>query len=394
MLASAIIENIRDEWMTIGTLRNDQEMLSSQPESDDLRALLETTFLTSIKQEERRPLRFRLIFSGQAASPPKWVRQWPWVESIPFRDPLLLTTETIRKLACAFDQDAAGLVVVRDGSAYLIVGACFYRRGLSLANDTALGRPTALSLSTRTSGTVIIGFGDAVVGRFIDGKFVVAKANWTGSRLLVEHIIRHIRTHSEFSSHGMEYWYLYRAFLEQLYSNVAKLDHGGTIVWVPSQSLQECLQSVRHGHRVSLAYPGSYLAGLVLGRRRNPEDGKITSEYRNRLNDYCNMLSQLSTVDGALIIDDRLAPHHFAGHLEANWNGKVFEGPLREEQATVAFEYLALGTRHQSAIRFAGSNPGTVVFVVSEDGGVRVVSRLADPVLVWPNCLDTVFLDR
>jgi hypothetical protein len=106
------------------------------------------------------------------------------------------------------------------------------------------------------------------------------------------------------------------------------------------------------------------------------------------------MLARLSCMDGALVIDDRLAPHCFAVHLASQkWTGAVVEGPVGKLPPGQAIDLAGFGTRHNSAINFAGAHPGTIVFVVSEDGPVRTICRLEGSVLIWPDCLNTVFMD-
>ena len=43
------------------------------------------------------------------------------------------------------------------------------------------------------------------------------------------------------------------------------------------------------------------------------------------------------------------------------------------------------GTRHRSMFRYCAANPGSVGFVLSEDGPVRAVLRHSNKVLVWDN---------
>jgi DNA integrity scanning protein DisA with diadenylate cyclase activity len=43
----------------------------------------------------------------------------------------------------------------------------------------------------------------------------------------------------------------------------------------------------------------------------------------------------------------------------------------------------AVGTRHRSAYRLCAAVPGAVALVVSQDGGVRFVTRRGDAVTYW-----------
>ena len=41
------------------------------------------------------------------------------------------------------------------------------------------------------------------------------------------------------------------------------------------------------------------------------------------------------------------------------------------------------GTRHRSAMRFCWANRGAVAFVISQDGGVRAITKLNNKVVIW-----------
>jgi DNA integrity scanning protein DisA with diadenylate cyclase activity len=98
--------------------------------------------------------------------------------------------------------------------------------------------------------------------------------------------------------------------------------------------------------------------------------------------------SLLGQLDGAVLLDRDATP------VEA---GVFLTFSERAERAVTAFDG---GTRHASARRFSVDEPGTVVFVVSEDGPLTVYAR-GDPIarldtLHWetPTHLDQDQLDR
>ena len=50
----------------------------------------------------------------------------------------------------------------------------------------------------------------------------------------------------------------------------------------------------------------------------------------------------------------------------------------------------AFGTRHRSMMRYCNSNPGSVGFVISEDGDIRAMTKVGQDLVVW----DGVLLQR
>lgn len=49
------------------------------------------------------------------------------------------------------------------------------------------------------------------------------------------------------------------------------------------------------------------------------------------------------------------------------------------------FDFTQLGTRHRSMMRYCYSNPGSLGFVISQDGDVRAITRLGSKLVLWEN---------
>jgi hypothetical protein len=42
-----------------------------------------------------------------------------------------------------------------------------------------------------------------------------------------------------------------------------------------------------------------------------------------------------------------------------------------------------LGTRHRSMMRYCNAYPGSVGFVISQDGDIRAISKVKDILILW-----------
>src|SRR5262249_50373307 len=115
-------------------------------------------------------------------------------------------------------------------------------------------------------------------------------------------------------------------------------------------------------------------------RRRTEE--RLT-QSKAELRAEVRAIARLSRPDGALLLDDYLRAIRFATKLRApRWTGEVTLG-RGVPPGYPAFNRTMHGTRHNSAIDFAGSIPSCVAFAVSSDGPVRAFARLNDAVAVW-----------
>jgi hypothetical protein len=396
MLELQIIEEIRNAWVNIGRATNKPEMVDAVPDPLDLKILLETIFLASVECEEGVQARVRVVLYPDTTLQTLFYHA-PWIDAFPFGEELEFSTETLTKLAPAFDQDSTAIAVARNPQGqHVIVGALFYGKKITKLDQVQsfLGRPPALIMSVVSPGSIAIAYSDRVVGRFEKGQFVYANPGPMASDLFIGHIIAVISQQEEFKKHPDNYWNLYRDCLERLYSTAAIKGHGSTIIWLPSALLENASRFIQAGTKISSKFPGKMFAVNVLDRIAMGDDSHALADERRILAEFLDVLAQLSCVDGALIIDDELKPHRFRCHLAAEkWDGRVLEGTFRNAIPTSAIDSTRFGTRHNSAINFVGACPGAVAFVISEDGPVRVILKVGDDVIIWPNCQNTVFLD-
>jgi len=397
MLELGIIEEIRTAWRSVGFYRNQRTMAQAVPAASHLKALLEIVFLASLQQEERRAIQVRVVFFPDATTT-SLKHEAKHLESLPFAQPIPLSVESLRKLAPAFDQNIATLVAARSAgtNAYDLVGAILYGRIASLLDIdlSSLPRPPALTLSTRVPGSVVISYGDSVVGRFDKGQFVIAKPGPMASYPFINQILHVLGDHELYKRYENGYWLLYRDCIERIYASAAARGHGGTVIWVPDKLRDEANTYFQTGREIADSPSGEDLIGIILAEENSGEGGELIVRYKRRLSEYLDVVAQLSCVDGALIIDEHLRPLRFATHLAApKWAGEVFEGTHQNVPPTQKIELARFGTRHNSAIGFVGACPGTIGLVISEDGPVRAILRVGEAIWLWPDCMNTVFLD-
>ncbi|MBI3800838.1 MAG: hypothetical protein HY268_28155 [Deltaproteobacteria bacterium] len=397
MLEPSLIEEIRAAWRSVGFYRNHPEMTRAVPAATDLKALLEMVFFASLQQEERRAIQVRVVFLPDATTT-SLKQAANHLESLPFAQPIPLAVESLRKLAPAFDQNIATLVAARgaERKGYELVGAVLYGRIASLFDTdlSSLPRPPALTLSTRVPGSVVISYGDSVVGRFDKGHFSIAKPGPMASSPFTHQLLQVLANHELYQRYENGYWFLYRKCLERIYTSAAAHGHGGTVIWVPDKQLDMARGYLQAGREIVDSPAGEELIGKVLEEENSGQGGELLARYKRRLGEYLDMLAQLSCVDGALIVDEHLRPLWFAAHLAApKWAKEVFEGTHQSIPPTEKIELTRFGTRHNSAIGFVGHCPSTIGFIISEDGPVRAVLHVDEAVWLWPDALNTVFLD-
>lgn len=405
MLGESFIEEIRATWSSVGFSRNQRKMAQAVPEFADLKCLLEKVYVASMKQEERRPVQIRIAFfpTAKADSLQKDVNSpdaeiW---DTLAFAEPIELSVEKLRKIAPAFDQTTTTLVVARSNTpcGYDIVGALFYGRTSSLLDEDPghLPRPPVLILSTRAPGSVAISYGSSIVGYFNSDHFAAADPGPFASTRFIDQFLHVLKDQELHQRYKNDYWFLYRDCVERIYRSAASRGHGSTIIWTPERILNAARENLRSGTKIVGSSSGEQLISCIFEWETYEEGAAkraVLSRYKRRLSEYLDMLAQLSCVDKALVIDEYLQPVVFAAELTSTeWTGKVLKGTPKNIPPTQPIDIARFGTRHKSAINFIAACPGTVGFIISEDGPVRAITRVDDAVWFWEDCLNEVSLD-
>ena len=98
----------------------------------------------------------------------------------------------------------------------------------------------------------------------------------------------------------------------------------------------------------------------------------------------------LSRVDGLVVMDHELGVEGFGVIIRCQTippRDSVFRSYQADvhEDVLEPLDYDHLGTRHQSMMRYCYEHPGTVGFVVSEDGDARAMSLVDGRLIVWEN---------
>jgi hypothetical protein len=208
------------------------------------------------------------------------------------------------------------------------------------------------------------------------------------------YIMNLIETDEGFNMQNKYYWDLYRDVLDRLLAEVSVRGHGGTIIIIPEQKVEQ----YKNGFTPGYSFKESLGLDTILNRiseyslyYKTPIDREnqvkiltLNKKYIERI----NIVAQLACVDGALILSSRLRIICFGSKLTARqWADEVRVGPDTFGGGGDEFNNLRLGTRHNSAINFVGACNGAVAFVISQDGPIRgFVRKDSKTILCWPDC--------
>jgi hypothetical protein len=94
----------------------------------------------------------------------------------------------------------------------------------------------------------------------------------------------------------------------------------------------------------------------------------------------------LSRVDGLVLMGPDLSVHGFGTVISVEDPPTTIRAAEDNQGATLRpapLSYDQFGTRHRSMMRYCNSYPGSVGFVVSQDGDVRIMTKIGDELIVW-----------
>lgn len=109
---------------------------------------------------------------------------------------------------------------------------------------------------------------------------------------------------------------------------------------------------------------------------------------RSELDGTLWFISLLSRVDGLVLMGPTLDVKGFGVEITVREEPKLIyaasnrsatKGGLRK------VDYNHYGTRHRSMMRYCATVPGSIGFVVSQDGDVRIMTNVGRRLVVWEN---------
>jgi len=402
MFEKQIIDKILNAWSRDQAHPYRDRKQKPLPDPQDVRVIIETAFLASLKREEGKPITFCITLLSkdcvmeECSSGRKQVIM-TFEQSLPF------SQESITKISPAFDSTTTSLIVAPGNdrsSDYEIWGAMFYGPSLKPLEEIPVGiegltlfRPDVMMVTAIAPGSLLISRGSLLIGRFLYGDFVKSTPTPFYSKAMGNYTIETIKDNEGFKRFQNHYWQVHTDTLNYLLSEVSVRGHGGIIVILPNSKVEEYKKLVLAKYSFEEKLNSEALLIRVLDSSKS-EDISFIMAMNRRFSERLDLLAQLACIDGALIISSNLNLISFGSTLIARkWDRNILIGPDGFGGGGENWDASKWGTKHNSAINFVGACPGSIAFVISQDGPVRgFVKKDEETVLCWPDCLVSMFV--
>ncbi|MEO5367676.1 MAG: hypothetical protein H7831_15230 [Magnetococcus sp. WYHC-3] len=409
MFEQLIIDQIQSYWS-----RGSDDPVPP-PTVGVLRTVMETVFFSGLKREEDRAVQVSLMLMDPETRSGSGFTAHGML--IRLDKPLPLSVDNLVKLALAFDSNTTTLCVNEDpdaGGRLTIWGASFIsHRGISRFDSLmrVVEPPDVLAVSTRKTGHLSIFRGNDVLAHFSAGRLSRPTPTPFTSSLMGWSLLKNVKNQPEFQRHSTAYWRAYRDLIDRILVEINKRGHGGAIIWVPETRLAEAQPWIIGKNPLGESPEGAplldRLCQLEMDRQARCPEQELAGavqwarglerellDVKRRLVELAEFLAQLTAVDGAVIITDRLKALSFGSVLVAPvWRADVHMGTDKEEDSAQTVDLRRYGTRHGSAVNFVGKVNEAVAFVISQDGPITGITSKSggERLYWWPDCLSRLW---
>lgn len=198
-------------------------------------------------------------------------------------------------------------------------------------------------------------------------------------------------------------------FIEYVLLCTAELHHGGALLFVPEDTADNdprLLENVSLKYRLPSTRPrDALLAAMAVRLERNDfherlhERSRVSREqlenlealdwnqraYEDSARDAARFIASLTSVDGAVVLTDKLRIIGFGGEVRVSGPGTdtIYHATNEDGTQATAAPFTSYGTRHRSAFRFVESMNPAVAFILSQDGGIKAATLVGEQVVMW-----------
>jgi hypothetical protein len=366
-----------------------------------LRRLLDLSFQVSLTTEEGRHPRFR-IFVGtrsEEVGGPRTVAR--------FEPALPLTDQLLRRIAPSVSSRAHALRVVERDKRLFAEGIL----GLADGSETAIpGSPDVASgagvpgLMIRVDGPGILRVTEKGTWELRAGRIqpvhhyaiLTAVRSWFGD--LGQSFLEQTSSVVDMTPHPRHHdpTAIFDAVWSYVLATALATQHGGAFVVTPWRPPEKNLHITYKAERLDLMkaalrfWESCYDPDSITDPADAMKRSQTWEARRRRLFSAARALADLANVDGCVVLDRRLRLYGFGGEIRvadeeiSGWRCTGAHAETLAEQEPIEIE--SFGTRHRSASRICAAVPGSLAFVISQDGDLRVFFGLPDRrVCMWRN---------
>jgi hypothetical protein len=389
-----------------------------------IRKLLDVAYFASMTTEEGRPLQLRMVLVDD----PELLEMFPSgrsISCISLGTPVPLTVANVTKLGMASDPWCSGLAVkFKDGEPVIwaLIDQIVHLN-LDLACESNLeGSPGGLGIQIVVTGVanIAVYHDNSFLARLVRDRVYSSEVDVFTSGPIQQLLMR---PHKElkrkvaraahvdpknFTDFGIGVSGELLKTLRRLLIHIQRYGHGGAVLITSHNNkelfvkhcfhysrLPELVVSVRKERVTEMQ---TDFAHLSLGTRRKTAPKDLLDAVRNShlglqyqtdgLTGAIKFVASLSRIDGLILCSENLTVRGFGVEIRTKreiqevW---VSSTPEPTPTTITSTNSSHFGTRHRSMMRYCHAHPGSVGFVISQDGDIRVMTQVGTKLVMWEN---------
>jgi hypothetical protein len=392
--------------------------------------LFETMYYSSLKTEESEPVTFHVAFLDPAQPDPKPPRipvkdRWSYV---PFSAPIQFSVSNLVKIAKSSDLRTSSFVVWPDKDGTLFIWGLVdqqnrFHKFLNRSAEIEPERPGLFQASVEGIGVLVVYMrydkvAELRINELIRNSLDLFRESPVRD-LLSPGIARYLEAvrgnipddlypdNTQMDEFHTQQWL---SVLCRILLRIQNIKNGGAILITPGINSDDLNVKYRINYgrlqtsletnavtRIKADYLEKHLLGLSESKQHDIPSGQFFQLRRfekdlrankNEIDGVIWFIALLTRVDGLVVMDHNLTVRGYGVEITTSREpSKVFIAGDR--MATPAklrpASYNHFGTRHRSMMRYCYQNPGSIGFVVSQDGEVRVITKMGDSLVIWEN---------
>ena len=392
--------------------------------------LFETMYYSSLKTEESESVTFHVVYLDPELPDPKPPRtpvrdRWSYV---PFGEPIAFSPSNLVKIAKSSDLRTSSFVVWPDKEGALYIWGLVdqqnrFHKFLNRSADIQPERPGLFQASVEGIGVIVVYMRYEKVAELRINELIRNSLDLFGDspvrELLGSGIESHLRAVRNQVPDDM---YLLDDGMDELHTQqwisvlcrillrIQNIKNGGALLITPDlaaadlnikysidyERLQTSLET-NAVTKIMADYLENHVIGLSESRQKEIPAAKYLQLRRfekdlrankNEIDGVIWFIALLTRVDGLVVMDRNLAVRGYGVEITTSREpANLFIAGDR--MATPAklrpVSYNHFGTRHRSMMRYCYQHPGSIGFVISQDGEVRAITKIGDALVMWEN---------
>lgn len=385
-----------------------------------LNSLFDCLFYASLHTEEGDSIKITVTLFNtdnrlKHKSRPTALDTWNFY---PFENPLAFNISTIVKLAKAADPWSTSIAVYYDKDNVLwihgmIDQAIHSQSYINFEKDTKPNRPGLFETTILGIGTLSVMKKFELLATLKQEKLVtkyidVLKSGPVANILTplikpfeddIAKLLSELKNETISSKFKSAAPIVFRRTISRILNKVREYQHGGSLLISDNTKNLEIKYRLRYdrlpraiqdhlqnsiSHRCELENGLKSVAVVPSQLSKIEELRKKSWDAKNELKGAITFIASQSCVDGLVVIDKSLIVLGFGAVIE---NLKIPETVYisSSSQATkfTSRDTDHYGTRHRSMFAYCNAYKGSLGFVISQDGDIRVVTKIKDKVVMW-----------